>query len=372
MGGCTDTNNNATDFTVDAPTPRNSAGAANTCNLGDAAPAVVSTAPSDGSSDVDPGSILGVTFSEPVAVTPTAFLLDCGGPFSLTVSGGPTTFTLTPAAGLPAGATCHVTVAAASVSDVDTDDPPDHPAADFTFTFTVSGTPPTPIHAVQGAAHLSPLAGQVLNVGPAVVTAVASNGFYMQDPSPDGDDATSEGIFVFTNATPTVAVGDELVVRGTVSEFRPGCTPCTSADDAFNNLTQTELDGPSVSLRGHGRALPPPVVLGTGPGERRQPNDDHRGRRQRRRRDLGHLRSRPATASTSSRASRACACASTTRWSSIRRGCSRAARSRSACSRAAAPTPARARRAAGSCSSQTTPTRSGSSWPTRWSRRSRS
>jgi hypothetical protein len=206
-----------------------------------------------------------VTFSEPVAVTPSAFTMDCGGPIALAVGGGPTTFSLTPATAPPAGAICHVTVAAAGVSDLDTADPPDKPTADFTFTFTVSATPPTPIHTVQGAAHLSPLAGQVLNVGPAVVTALASNGFYMQD------DATSEGIFVFLNAAPAVAVGDELVVRGTVSEFRPGCTPCTSSDDAFNNLTQTEIDGPSISVRGHGRALPPPVVLGSGPGERRPP-----------------------------------------------------------------------------------------------------
>jgi len=269
--GCTDANNNAADFAVGTPSPRNGAAAANSCMLGDAAPAVASTLPADGSSNVDPGGIVSVTFTEPVTVTPAAFSIDCAGPVTVAVSGGPTTFSLTPASALPAGAACHVTVAAASVSDVDTDDPPDHPAADFTFAFTVSATPPTPIHTVQGAAHLSPLAGQVLDVGPAIVTVLASNGFYMQDPSPDSDDATSEGIFVFTNATPTVAVGDELVVRGTVSEFRPGCTPCTAADDAFNNLTQTEIDGPAISLRGHGRALPPPIVLGTGPGERRQP-----------------------------------------------------------------------------------------------------
>ena len=33
--GCTDTNDNAADFTVPAPTPRNSASATNTCSLGD-------------------------------------------------------------------------------------------------------------------------------------------------------------------------------------------------------------------------------------------------------------------------------------------------------------------------------------------------
>jgi len=32
-----------------------------------------------------------------------------------------------------------------------------------------------------------------------VVTGVRSNGYYIQDPSPDANDATSEGILVFTS-----------------------------------------------------------------------------------------------------------------------------------------------------------------------------
>jgi|GEM_PF-6952037 len=43
---------------------------------------------------------------------------------------------------------------------------------------------PLAVHAVQGATHLSPYQGQVVNVGPAIVTAVRSNGFYMQDETP--------------------------------------------------------------------------------------------------------------------------------------------------------------------------------------------
>ena len=131
---------------------------------------------------------------------------------------------------------------------------------------------PLAVHAVQGAAHLSPYQGQAVNVGPAVVTAVRSNGFYMQDETPDADDATSEGIFVFTDAAPAVAIGSRVTVEGTVAEYRPGCAPsCGATASAFDNLTTTELIDPTVNLIDTGNQLPPAVVLGSRPGERGAP-----------------------------------------------------------------------------------------------------
>ena len=37
---------------------------------------------------------------------------------------------------------------------------------------------------------------------PGVVTARRTNGYFVQDPRPDRDSRTSEGIFVFTGAVP--------------------------------------------------------------------------------------------------------------------------------------------------------------------------
>ncbi len=111
----------------------------------------------------------------------------------------------------------------------------------------------TRIRAIQGAAHVSPKNGQAVTNVRGVVTALKSNGFFLQDPCPDADVATSEGVFVFTSAAPSVAAGDEVAVNGTVSEFRSG----TSA------LSVTELTGPSVTHLGT-RALPAPIVVGTG------------------------------------------------------------------------------------------------------------
>ncbi|MEX0268712.1 endonuclease/exonuclease/phosphatase family protein [Leptolyngbyaceae cyanobacterium UHCC 1019] len=116
----------------------------------------------------------------------------------------------------------------------------------------------TRIHDIQGAAHRSPLLGQTVTAVPGIVTVVRSNGFYLQDPNPDTNDATSEAIFVFTSSAPPVAVGDAIVVNGTVSEFRPGGSGGT------NNLSLTQLISPTITKLSSGNALPVATVLGNG------------------------------------------------------------------------------------------------------------
>ncbi|MHC5925414.1 CARDB domain-containing protein, partial [Nostoc sp.] len=113
------------------------------------------------------------------------------------------------------------------------------------------------IHDIQGASHISPLNGQKVADVAGIVTALKSNGFYLQDPNPDNDDRTSEGIFVFTSSAPTVQVGDSVLVGGTVSEFRPG--GATSA-----NLTTTEIISPTITKLSSGNALPTAIILGNG------------------------------------------------------------------------------------------------------------
>lgn len=87
---------------------------------------------------------------------------------------------------------------------------------------------PVRIHDVQGSTRLSPYAGEQVTDVAGIVTGVrgygSSKGFWMQDPLPDADPATSEGVFVFTSRAPEVAVGDAVTVSGTVSEYVPGGT----------------------------------------------------------------------------------------------------------------------------------------------------
>ena len=99
-----------------------------------------------------------------------------------------------------------------------------------------------------------------------IVTAVDSNGFYLQDPDGDGDDATSDAIFVFTGSSPTVTVGDAISVGGTVAEFFPGGT-------GSRNLPTTQLtDIFGLEVESSGNALPEAVLIGNDPGERAVPN----------------------------------------------------------------------------------------------------
>ncbi|HSB37510.1 MAG TPA: lamin tail domain-containing protein, partial [Gaiellaceae bacterium] len=163
-GGCLDTESNAADFTAGAPTPRNTASPLRDCSA-DLPPGVVSTSPAGGAAGVGVATNVSITFSEPVNVTGSWFSISCGtsGSHTATVSGGPTTFTLDPDTDLAAGESCTVTITAVDVTDQDTNDPPDTMAADFAFGFTTE-TAPIPIHEVQGATHVSPYAGQVVNV----------------------------------------------------------------------------------------------------------------------------------------------------------------------------------------------------------------
>ncbi|MGF1487409.1 MAG: 5'-nucleotidase C-terminal domain-containing protein [Prochloraceae cyanobacterium] len=109
---------------------------------------------------------------------------------------------------------------------------------------------------VQGTGLTSLLAGQLVTIETAIVTAVDSNGFYLQDTVADGNIATSDGIFVFTGSAPTVAVGDEVLISGTVSEFTPGGVNS-------GNLSTTQISNPTaITTLSTGNILPAPVIIG--------------------------------------------------------------------------------------------------------------
>jgi uncharacterized protein len=106
---------------------------------------------------------------------------------------------------------------------------------------------------IQGAGHTSPFVGNEVTTS-GIVTAVASNGFYLQDPTGDGDRATSDAIFIFTGGAPTVVAGDGITVRGTVSEFRGG--------NDQSNLSTTQLTSPVITVNSTGNALPAAILIG--------------------------------------------------------------------------------------------------------------
>ena len=103
------------------------------------------------------------------------------------------------------------------------------------------------ISEIQGNGLASPFAGQTVRTRNNVVTAVFADSFFIQDPTPDADPETSEGLLVFTGSAPTVAVGDLVDVQAGVVEF-------------FN---MTEMSGSvTVDKISSGSPLPAPVLFG--------------------------------------------------------------------------------------------------------------
>ncbi|HHY58536.1 MAG TPA: S8 family serine peptidase [Chloroflexi bacterium] len=113
----------------------------------------------------------------------------------------------------------------------------------------------TPIPTIQGAGHTSPKTGATVTTR-GIVTVATRDGFYLEAATPDGSEATAEGIFVRTGVTPTVVSGDDVLVLGLVAEEKP----TGRADE----LTVTRLINPTVTLISTGNPLPGPAVVGRG------------------------------------------------------------------------------------------------------------
>ncbi|MEU6640029.1 endonuclease/exonuclease/phosphatase family protein [Streptomyces rochei] len=115
------------------------------------------------------------------------------------------------------------------------------------------------VHDIQGSTRLSPYAGRQVTDVAGIVTGVrgygSSRGFWIQDPRPDADPATSEGVFVFTGSTPKgVAVGDAVTVSGTVSEYVPGGT-------SSGNQSLTEITRPTFTAVSSGNEVPAATTI---------------------------------------------------------------------------------------------------------------
>ncbi len=122
---------------------------------------------------------------------------------------------------------------------------------------------PVHIWEIQGAGHISPLNGEQVVGVDGIVTAVSRIGFWMTDPEPDGNDATSDGIFVFRGIGSKPAIGNHVSVNGTVSEFRAG-----GANS--DNLTTTQIGSARWTLLTIGNALPVTLI---GQGGRMPPTE---------------------------------------------------------------------------------------------------
>jgi uncharacterized protein len=259
--GCIDTDDNRADFAVAAPAPRNTAAPTHDCV------AIPPTSPT-GVGSASPASLApGASTLLSVSVTPGANPESSGIGVScdLTSIGGSATqnffddgtggdatagdLIFSETVAIPEATSPGNTSLPCVVSDAQAR------SSSAPIALTIEG-PPEAIHDIQGASQFSPFANRVVSTN-GIVTAVASNGFWMQDPSPDTSDATSEGVFVFTSSTPHVSVGDAVHVNARVQEFRPGGA-------SSGNLTTTELASPALTTVSTGNPVPAPTVVGNG------------------------------------------------------------------------------------------------------------
>ncbi|MBS0487337.1 MAG: endonuclease [Proteobacteria bacterium] len=162
----------------------------------DVAPLVIATVPAPGASNVALGTTLAVSFSEPVTVSDPWFTIECdtSDTHTASVSGGPSTYTLTPSPAFAADESCTWTILAAGV--VDNDGMPDHPGANYTASFTTldpATQPPTVVSTqpANGAANV-PIASDIRVTFSEVVT--TSNAFALScDSTPIQLDETGSG-----------------------------------------------------------------------------------------------------------------------------------------------------------------------------------
>jgi predicted extracellular nuclease len=104
------------------------------------------------------------------------------------------------------------------------------------------------ISAVQGSGDVSPLEGETVTVEGVVVGDFQDpgrlGGVFLQDVDGDGDEATSDGIFVFDPDAPPLAEGDVVRVTGEVDEFF-GLTEITGVT-AIGDCGDAALPAPTV------------------------------------------------------------------------------------------------------------------------------
>jgi uncharacterized protein len=245
--GCRDSNDNAADFAAAAAAPRNRLAPTNSCAFEATCPATLGTLAGTPISALlvarnGDGGVSGAAL--PSSSVPGIELIDFT---PAQQAGEDANVTLAVAGSTAAGAY------AVEVQFSSTDTP--ERTASCTVQVTVGSIQPSVrIHDIQGAAHRSPLTGQGVADVPGIVTALRANGFYLQDPEPDADAATSEGIFVFTQTAPTVGVGSTVLVTGVVTEFRPG--------GEESNLSSTNLTASAIELVSAGNPLPAPIPVG--------------------------------------------------------------------------------------------------------------
>lgn len=248
--GCTDTDNNGSDFATGAPAPRNSASLVNACGGAPANQPIVPSCPAVSlASGVGGSAVVSASDADSI-VNGLVFAAPAPGGFS--ISG----FNAASADGGTANGSINVAPSVGAGSYVLNLLWSNNEAQSIQCTLNVNVSGITSIPAIQGSGTSSRMVGQNVTTR-GVVTKLTNNGFFMQDPVGDGNPLTSDGIYVFSSSAPSVAVGQLIQLSGTVAEYNTGAA--SNADTAARPVTQ--LVSPSgISVLSSGNVITPVVV----------------------------------------------------------------------------------------------------------------
>jgi hypothetical protein len=132
------------------------------------APLIVNTTPASGATAIPVDSTIAITFNQPINVTAASFALSGvkSGPIGAVLSGGSSTFVLSPTAGFAYSDTVTVTAVASEITEQATG--VIHPAADYSFSFTTAAAIPPTITGQPSA--------QTVTVGDSVTLNVTASG----------------------------------------------------------------------------------------------------------------------------------------------------------------------------------------------------
>lgn len=246
-----------------------------TAQPGDTTPPVIASAsPIDGATNVAADAALTVTFNEAVTrgsgnITLTdgagdVRTIDITDTSQVSLSG--TVMTIHPTAALNLSSTYHLTLPVGAVLDTAGNAFAGNASNPVDFATALKLTP---IYDIQGAAHTSPLLGQTVHTT-GIITAkdtTSTVGFYLQDPTGDGNNATSDAVFVASTAAAmaNLAIGDKVDLQAVVAEV-------TGAGGVVaNNLTITELTSvQNLTVISRGNEIVPTIIGAGGrvaPGE---------------------------------------------------------------------------------------------------------
>jgi predicted extracellular nuclease len=254
--GLQDTDSNTADFVTGAPNPRNTpVGVTNPSGAGAASPASViqggttllTVLVTPGANPTSTGIVVSGDLSS-IGGSATEPFFDNGTNGDVTAGNNTFSFSTVVTINITPG-TKSLPI---SISDAQ------GRSGSATISLTVTTAPLNlSIHDIQGPGDSSPVVGKLVSTT-GIVTAVVSNGFFIQNPdnAADADPNTSEGGFVFTSSRPAAVatVGNLVQVTGTVAEFIPSTDP--------NSPPSTEISGsPTISLISSGNPLPTPVTL---------------------------------------------------------------------------------------------------------------